>query len=105
MDVPDWLLIHMVQVETQTDTGPYGDQYAPAVPVACFVDEARQVVRSSTGAEVVSETTLYCKLDQTDAFAPDSRVTLPDGRVAYVIMAKRRDAGSLGAPSHLEVTL
>jgi hypothetical protein len=98
------MLIHIVQVETQTDTGPYGDQYAAPVTVPCFIDDARQIVRNAEGAEVVSETTLLCTLDRAE-FVPDSRVTLPDGRVAFVLMAKRRDAGSLGAPSHLEVTL
>lgn len=104
-DVPAELLIHTVQVQTQIGTGPYDDQYGPAVSVQCFVDDARQLVRNAAGAEVVSETTLYCTLDQAPRFVPDSKVTLPDGRVSYVIMAKRRDAGSLGAPSHLEVTL
>lgn len=103
--VPDHLLVHQAIVETQVDTGPYGDQYGAPVTVTCFVDETRQLVRDASGSEVVSEATIICTLDQEPLFVVDSRVTLPSGRKAFVIMAKRQDAATLVAPSHLEVTL
>jgi hypothetical protein len=105
MEVPDWLLVHTVTVEPQTGTGPYSDQYGPAVPVQCFVNYTRQLVRNQAGAEVVSEATVYTTLDQTPLFPLDSRVTLPDGSVAYVIKSSPHNDGGMGAPQHLEVVL
>lgn len=104
-EIPDSWLVHTVTVEPQVGEGAYGDSYGPPVQVRCFRDDARQVVRNASGAEVVSETTLYCKLDRADVFPPDSRVTLTDGSVSYVVLTKRRDDGGMGAPQHLEVTM
>lgn len=105
MDIPAYLLVHTVTVETQTGEGAYGDQYGPPVEASCFVDETRQLVRNSAGAEVVSEATIYTTLDKAALFGLDSRVTLPDGTVAYVLRASRRDDGGMGTPQHLEVAL
>lgn len=104
-DIPEEWLVHTVVVEPQTGKGVYGDQYGAPVTVRCFQDDARQVVRNATGAEVVSETTLYCNLRHAGDFPPDSKVTLSDGTVAYVMAMKRRDDGGRGAPEHLEVSL
>lgn len=101
--LPAFLLRHTVSVEPYLGQGGAGPRYGSAVPVRCFVDEARRKVRNLLGEEVVSEATAYCPLGTT---APEkSRVTLPSERVAYVIATKRRDGGGLATPDHLEVVL
>lgn len=105
MDIPAHLLIHQVVVETQSGEGAYGDVYASVHTSPAFVDYNRQLVRDRGGAEVVSEATLYTLLSEQPYFLPDSRVTLPDGTITFVLKAKPQDSGDLGAPNHLEVTL
>lgn len=104
MDLPDILLQHTVTVEPYEGTDGYGRAvYGSSSSVACFVDDKRRLVRAATGDEVVSESTVYAPLITT---APaESRVTLPDGRVATVIQALQRDGGDLPVPSHLEIVL
>lgn len=105
MDLPDVMLQHQVTIEAWTGTNGYGvDIYAAPVNEECFVEDKRRLVRSATtGDEVVSESTVYLQLDASAP--PESRVTLPSGRVATVITALRRDGGDLPVPSHLELAL
>ncbi|MGH3323259.1 MAG: hypothetical protein ACRDOV_02370, partial [Streptomyces sp.] len=81
----------------------FGPVYGAAVPVRCFRDDKRRLVRGLDGSEVVSETTLYMRL--VEVCPVGSRVTLDDGRVTTVITSARRDGGGLPTPDHLEVTL
>lgn len=104
MQVPLSLLPHSVTVEPYAGTGAYGDLYGPPKQVRCFVQDKRRMVRDATGARVVSESTLICRLDHVDDFAPGSKVTT-NGRTATVITAYRQDGGRLPVPSHLEVAL
>jgi hypothetical protein len=104
VDLPDLLLQHEVIIEAYDGTDGYGRaRYVPPVTERCFLDHRRRLVRAATGEEVVSESTVYLRLDAT--VPPESRVTLPDGRVATVIQALRRDGGELPVPSHLELVL
>jgi len=97
---------HRVTAEAYRGDSAYDDTYEPAVPqIHCFQDDARQLVRNANGEELVSMTTLYTARAQRGRFVPDSRVTLADGRVAYVILARERSDGNLGAWQHLEVNL
>lgn len=107
--IPVGLLVHTITIEPYAGQDGSGtDLYGAAVVVACFVDAKIRRVRSpatsnSTGDEVISEATAYAAL-ATDA-PPNSRVTLPDGKVSRVIAALRRDGGSLPVPSHLEIVI
>lgn len=104
-EIPAKFLVHTVDVDPYAGTGAYGDQYdAKVSDVRCFRDDKRKLVRSGNGDQVVSETTLYLRLEHAASFPPDSRVYLPH-RVATVISAAERDDGNLGAWQHLEVTL
>lgn len=101
--IPGWLLRHVITVEQYEGDGAYGPVYGTAAVVRAFVDEQTRMVRSPAGADVVSSTTAYCRLDTT---APTgSRVALPSGRVTVVINALRRDGGGLATPDHLELQL
>lgn len=99
------LFMHEVTVETFTGSGAYGDTWADeSDPVACYLDEKRQLVRDDTGDEVVSEASLFVTLTDGDLFPPGSRVHVP-GRVALVISRARRDGRLLDLPSHTELAL
>lgn len=102
--IPRWMLQHSVTIEAyQGTTGNGAAVYAAPVPVRCFLDNKRRLVRAATGDEVVSESTFYAPL--ATLAPPESRVTLPNGRVATVLQALDRDGGHLPVPSHLEVVL
>lgn len=105
MNLPEFLLRHEVTIEPYVGPDSWSNpQYGFPVTVRCFVDNKRRLVRTPDGQEIVSESTVYAPLD-TDC-PPNSRVTLPpDGRIARVIDAKRRDGGGLPTPDHLEIML
>lgn len=84
--------------------GAYGPIYGAEQTVLMRVNEGRRLVRSRSGDEVVSETTLYGPLSAVDAFAPESLVTV-DGRAAQVITVSRRREPNGGSMDHIEVVL
>lgn len=99
-------MVHPVSVRTRTGAGGMGVSYATPVQLTVFVDEKRRLVRSTDGAQVVSEATIYDDdLTHESAFALGSEVTLPSGRKATVLTCKRAELDELELPSHLEVTL
>ena len=116
MSISRWF-VHTATVETFQGTNGYGqDVFAAPVTVPCFTDDSRRLVRDKTGAEVVSETTLFTSAADGALFTTNSRVTLPtatdtaDGdplppRVSRVIKANINDSGPLKLPDHAEVNL
>lgn len=109
--IPGAWKIHTITVEAYLGiTGSGVEAYGAPAQVPCFVEEKIRHVRSAnsqnaTGDELNSTATAYCELAYADSIPAVSRVTLPSGRVTYVLEALRRDAGSLPAPSHLELVL
>jgi hypothetical protein len=102
MQIPGWMLRHKVIVDPYLGQSANGPRYGPAMTVRCFIDDTRRLVRNEAGVQVVSESTVYCRLDVTAP--PKSRVNV-FGREAFVITAKRRDGGGLSTPDHLELAL
>jgi hypothetical protein len=96
------LLRHEVTIEPYLGQSAAGPRYGPPVTVRCFADDARRLVRNEAGEQVVSESTVFCRLSTTAP--PKSRVNV-FGREAFVITAKRRDGGGLAVPDHLELAL
>ena len=91
-----------VTVETRTGHGPRGDQFASPVTRTVIVEDGRQLVRDATGEQVVSETTLYDRLDAASLYAVGSKVAVGN-RTARVIVAKRRERDD--DVEHVEVAL
>lgn len=102
MRIPGWLLRHQVVIEPYLGHTATGPSYGPGVTVRCFVEDARRKVRNEVGEEVISQSTMYCRLETI--VPPKSRVTR-NGREAFVITAKDRDGGGLPTPDHLELAL
>lgn len=98
---------HTVTVETYAGTNGRGqDTYLPPLDVEGFLDDSRKLVLSQAGAEVVSEATFLTDVALVDRFTPESRVTLPDARVATVIRANATDtAGLAKRVEHVAVSL
>jgi len=101
--IPAFLLRHQVTIEVLEGEGPFGPLYGPPVEARAFVDQRRRLVRSASGSEVVSETTVY--LPPGTVCPPGSRVTLPSGAVSTVITTSVRDGGGLPTPDHVEAAL
>lgn len=103
--IPAWLMRRLGQdvvVEPYLGAGPYGDRYGPPVTVRALVDNRRRRVLSPQGTETTAEATLRMPLPVVCPVG--SRITLPDGRIAYAITSARHDGRHLPVPSHLEVT-
>ena len=94
--------------EAYSGSGAYGDVFAAAASITpCVVENTRRRVRSQTqdaaGAEVISETTVFCP--PGTVLPPGSRVTLPSGRVTRVIVASELTAAGWDLPEHVELNL
>ncbi|MCC5580587.1 hypothetical protein IMZ11_33715 [Microtetraspora sp. AC03309] len=103
MSLPADMLPHQVQVEPYQGAGPAGPLYGGTVTYPGYVEDKRQLVRSATGDEVISETTVY--LNPGAVIPTESRVTLPSGRQATVITVATREGPTDSGMDHLEVTL
>jgi len=93
-----------VTVRTRTGEGSYGDVFAEALDVPCYLDETRRLVRDASGQQAVSEATLTLHpdsratlraephtpsvVDPLEVFTPESEVDL-GGRLSRVITARR----------------
>jgi hypothetical protein len=97
--------VHTAQVEMFVGTSGYGvDLYAAPVTIACYVDDARKLVRNSDGEQVVSESTLATYPVNAPVFEADSRVTIR-GNASSVIKTAYADSGDLDLPDHVAVSL
>ncbi|MYW03465.1 hypothetical protein [Streptomyces sp. SID3343] len=101
--VPGWLLRHRVRIEPYIGDSAYGPLYGAELTVRAMVDDTTRIVRSPTGAEVTSSTTVYVR--RGVACPPGSRVTLPSGRRTVAISTADRNGGGLPTPDHQEVSL
>ena len=106
VQVPAVLLPHTITVRPLVGTGPYGEVFGdPVIVRRTFVEDRRQLVRSSTGEEVVSETTVRAR---PHVHIPvGSLVTVwastPAERTARALSTARYDHPS--SWSHVEVAL
>jgi len=103
------MFVHTATIEPFLGTSGYGvDQFGPAATLAppngVFVDDSRKLVRSATGEEVVSESTLYTATGNAALFTTAARVTV-NGQVSRVIKVNVNDSGTLNLPDHVAVSL
>lgn len=113
VSLPAAWLIHTLSVLPYAgQAGDGSTLYDAEVLIPCLVEEKTRRIRASssdtsTGDEVLSEATAYADLTAAAVAAcqPDSKVTLPSGKVTRVLQTLRRDGGNLPVPSHLEIVL
>jgi hypothetical protein len=107
----DEFYVHTISVQTLIGSGAYGDVFAdpvtlsPDTDTGVFVDDKRRLVRSASGEETVSETTLFGRPALAAVIVAESLVTLPSGRVATVITTSALDSGAMDLPDHFEANL
>lgn len=101
--VPGKVLQHQVRVEAYLGSSSKGDVYAPPETVRCLIEEKTQQVTSPGGQIVTSGSSYITRPGHRPP--PNSRVTLPDGRVTTVIAIARADGGRLPVPSNTQVFL
>lgn len=93
-----------ITVETYRGDGARGPDYASPVTRQVYRSDSRQLVRAQNGAEVVSSTSIFDDPEQATLYAPDTRVTLPEGEKSLVIA---RSINVIGDPDvdHVKVSL
>ena len=106
MQIPLVLLPHAITVRPYLGTGPYGDTWGdPIVIQRTYVEDRRRLVRSATGEEVISETTVRTR--PREHIPIGSKVTVwqdtPHERTARVITANLFDHPA--SWPHLEIAL
>jgi hypothetical protein len=101
--VPGFLLQYQVRVEPYLGSSSKGGLYGPVETVQCLIDEKTQQVTSPGGEIVTSGSSYITRPDHRPP--PNSRVTLPDGRITKVITIARADGGRLPVPSNTQVFL
>jgi len=102
MPLPDHFKTHTILVEPYEGSGAYGTVYGAPVSVECRVEDVTRLVRSASGDEVVSSTTVAC--DAGTVIPPESRVTVK-GRVTTVLAVSDPSTGGRSGLDHLEVSL
>lgn len=99
----EWL-VQTVTVRTFLGPGPKGPALTVATPVeGVMVKDGNRLVRGSEAEERVSDATLVMPRRLAAPFAPESEVTLPDGRVR-VVLSRAVDAEDLPL-AHCRVVL
>lgn len=103
VDVIETMLVHTSTVEAHRGSSGLGELFDPPVVLPCFVEDEVRLVRTDTGAEVVSSTTVYYA---AGADVPvGSRVTITGRPPSTVLTVGRRDSGGLSQLDHVEVAL
>ncbi|MFE1070995.1 hypothetical protein ACFW5W_07165 [Streptomyces sp. NPDC058783] len=104
MRLPRTLFCHRVTVEPYAGDSAYVKTYGPPVTgVRALVDARIRVVRNREGREVTSTVTVYGEPSLAAQCPPESRITLPDGRITTVIAVAPHTAPGLGLPESTEV--
>jgi hypothetical protein len=100
--IPDWWKNGTATVELYRGSGSAGPMFAAAVELECNVEDKVQLVRSSSGEEVVSSTVL--RFDLTPAITAGSRVTVR-GRTSTVVSINTHTTTGWSSLEHQEVFL
>ncbi|WP_406014327.1 hypothetical protein OG520_22150 [Streptomyces sp. NBC_00984] len=93
---------HRITVQRYRGDGPVGPVYwPPDAPMAALVSETVRTVRDRTGAEVTSTAQIIAEpgLD----CPPQSRITLPSGRITTALHIAPHTAPGLPVPQSTEV--
>ncbi|MBT2449479.1 hypothetical protein J7F03_20780 [Streptomyces sp. ISL-43] len=101
--IPGWLLRYTITIEAYIGETAYGPQYAAPVTARAYTEETTRTARTKEGEEITSTATKIWLFPDQEC-PPESRVTLPSGRVASVITSTLYSGAGLPTPDHREVT-
>lgn len=102
MTIPARWRTHTITVEPYLGSGAFGPEFGPPVEVACRVEDQVELVRSNTGEEVVSTSTVLCEADTV--IPAGSRVTV-NGRQTTVLNVSTHITGGLSGLDHIQAAL
>lgn len=102
MNLPGFLLRHTMTVEPHLGVTATGPAYGPPRVVRCFVEAARNTIRTPDKRIVTGASVIRCGLDPT--LSAQDRVTVA-GRPVEVVAMKHFDGGGLPTPDHTEITV
>ena len=101
--IPSVLLCHVVTVKEYKGDGPFGPSYNDPYEARCYFEKKRELVRDSTGQEIVSSARAFMNPEHEPP--PKSVITF-EGEDYEVISSARCDNPLvLSKPHHTEVTL
>lgn len=99
--LPPRFKLHEASIEVRRSGGAYGDTFDTAVVVVGYLQSERKLVRSASGEEVVSSSSLW--LDPGVEVTEGSKVTVL-GQTSFALgVSDNRGPG--GLHDHLEVSL
>ncbi|MFE5852014.1 hypothetical protein ACFQ61_02140 [Streptomyces sp. NPDC056500] len=102
MRAPTWLMPHRITIEPYIGESAVGEVYGPpGDPLPALVSETVRTVRDRTGREVTS-TAQIITAPGLDC-PPQSRITLPTGRVTTALHIAPHTAPGLPVPQSMEV--
>lgn len=99
--LPPRFKIHQIIVEVRRTGGMHGDTFDPPVTVIGQMQDGNQIVRSTSGEEVVATGTVW--LEPNVEVTPGSRITAR-GRAFQAITVYNRDSPSRRL-DHVEVAI
>lgn len=103
MSLPARFRTHTIVIRPYEGGGSHGAVLGDPVTVTCRVEDEIQLVRDSSGAEVVSSTRVFCDVDVV--IPPESEVAIVGGRTTTVITEATFTSGGRSRLDHKEVAL
>lgn len=100
--IPQHLKVHTVTIANYLGAGTYGETWATARSVACWLEESNKIVTNGQGEQEVSTTQVLC--DVGDEGPIKSKVTV-NGSVRTIISIARHTSGGLTTLDHVELML
>lgn len=101
--IPSALLCHVVTVKEYKGDGPFGPSYDDSYEIRCYFEKKRELVRDSTGQEIVSSARAFMPPDHEPP--PKSIITFEDEDYEVITSARFDNPLAHAKPHHTEVTL
>jgi hypothetical protein len=103
MRIPIAFMPHTIHVEPFLRSTSTGQRYDISRPYRCLLIEKPKVIRNALGRQVIAQAMVVGDISMIAP--PESRVTLPSNRIAYVIDTGIGNGGGLSTPDHIELAL
>jgi len=101
--IPKMLLIHKIVVREYKGNGPYGPLFDDPYEALCYFEKKRELVRDSTGQEIVSSARAFMSSDYEPP--PKSVITFEGEDYEVITSARFDNPLAHSKPHHTEVTL
>ncbi len=100
MKIPNWMLDQEIEYTPYSGSGAYGPVYDSTVTTQARVEYSKTQTMDDEGNEVVSDTKLYTRPDES--LNPEAKVYHDSNTYTVIDLNKHR---GLGADTHIEAVL